>query len=204
MPPLKRRRMRENKANRRKFLTGSAFGLGSAWIALHWPAILAAQQYAHDAMASGQRVPLQFFSAGQATEIEAVTAQIIPSDGTPGAREAHVTYFIDRVLVTFERDKQPTYEQGLRDLHSKTIELLTSAHEFSELKAEEQIRVLTAIEDSTFFEQVRVHTIMGFLSNPEYGGNYEQVGWKTIEFEESHVHAPPFGYYDAEHTKSKS
>jgi len=194
----------ENNGTRRKFLTGSAFGLGSAWIALHWPAILAAQQHAHDVLSSGQRAQFQFFSAEQAAEIEAVTAQIIPTDSTPGAREAHAVYFIDRALVTFDRDKQSLYEQGLRGLPSKTIELFPSARKFSELRAEEQIRVLTAIEQSEFFEQVRVHTIMGFLSNPEYGGNHDQVGWKAIDFEQSHVHTPPFGYYDAEYVKSKS
>jgi|SRR6516162_2656636 gluconate 2-dehydrogenase gamma chain len=194
----------ENNRTRRKFLTGSAFGLGSAWIALHWPAILAAQQHAHDVLSSGQRAQFQFFSAEQAAEIEAVTAQIIPTDSTPGAREAHAVYFIDRALITFDRDKQSLYEQGLRDLPSKTIELFPSAHKFSELRAEEQIRVLTAIEQSEFFEQVRVHTVMGFLSNPEYGGNHDQVGWKAIDFEQSHVQTPPFGYYDAEYAKSKS
>ena len=196
--------MNENNPNRRKFLTGSAFAFSSAWITLHWPAILAAQQQVQDATASGHPPQLQFFSAQQTAEIEAVTAQIIPADSTPGAREAHVVYFIDRALVTFDRHKQPTYEQGLRDLQSKTVEFFPRAHKFSELASEEQIRLLTAIEQSGFFEQVRVHTIMGFLSNPEHGGNHGQVGWKAIEFEESHVHTPPFGYYDADYERSKS
>jgi hypothetical protein len=197
-------RMNENNATRRKFLIGSAFGFASTSIALHWPAILAAQQHAHDAASSGHRAQFQFFSSEQAAEVEAVTAQIIPADGTPGAREAQAVYFIDRALVTFDRDKQAAYAHGLKDLQAKTVELFPAAGKFSALRAEEQIRLLTAIEQCEFFEQVRVHTIMGFLSNPEYGGNYEQVGWKAIEFEESHVHTPPFGYYDAEYEKSKS
>ena len=196
--------MREDKASRRKFLTGSVFGLSSAWMALHWPAIVAAQQHAHNTMASGKPVALQFFSADQAAEIEAMTAQIIPADTTPGAREARAVYFIDRALVTFDRGKQALYTQGLKDLRSKTLELFPQAHKFSQLASEDQTRLLTEIEQTGFFEQVRVHTIMGFLSNPEYGGNYDHAGWKTIEFEESHVHTPPFGYYDAEYGKPKS
>jgi len=137
------------------------------------------------------------------TKIEAIAAQIIPTDGTPGAREAHAVYFIDRALVTFGRDKQAAYARGLKELQSRTLELFPKAHSFSELTSGEQIRLLTAIEQTDFFELVRVHTIMGFLSNPEYGGNYNRVGWKAIAFEEAHVHTPPFGYYDAEYGKPK-
>jgi len=143
----------------------------------------------------------EFFTLEQAREIEAMTAQIIPSDDAPGAREAHAVYFIDRALVTFERDKQRSYTRGLEDLHRKTLELFPRVQRFSELGSEDQVRLLRAIENSDFFEIVRVHTIMGFLSNPEYGGNSDQMGWKLIGFEESHSHEPPFGYYDAEYKK---
>ena len=37
----------------------------------------------------------------------------------------------------------------------------------------------------------------------EYGGNQGQVGWKLIAFENHGINQPPFGYYDAEHNKSK-
>jgi len=195
--------MKRKSASRRQFLIGSALGLGSAWIALHWPAILAAQQHAYEAVSSGQPVQLQFLSAEQAAEIEAMAAQIIPTDDTPGAREAHAVYFIDRALFTFDRDKQEAYVQGLKDLQSKTLELFPKARRFSELTSEEEIQLLKSIEQTNFFELVRVHTIMGFLANPEYGGNYNRLGWKVIEFEEAHVHTPPFGYYDAEDRKLK-
>jgi gluconate 2-dehydrogenase gamma chain len=39
--------------------------------------------------------------------------------------------------------------------------------------------------------------ILGFLSNPEYGGNRDKVGWKLIGFEDTFAYEPPFGYYDA-------
>ena len=187
--------------SRRRFLIGSGSGLGAVWIGVQWPAILAAQEHAHRAAQQGQSVAFEFFTPEQAREIEAMTAQIIPSDDSPGAREAHVIYFIDRALVTFERDKQPSYTRGLHDLHAKTLELFPRAQRFSELGPEDQVRLLRAIENSKFFEIVRVHTIMGFLSNPEYGGNTNRLGWKLIGFEESHVHEPPFGYYDAEYEK---
>ena len=63
------------------------------------------------------------------------------------------------------------------------------------------MQVLEAIEKTSFFELLRLHTIMGFLASPGYGGNYNQVGWKLIGFEDKHVFSPPFGYYDAEYNK---
>jgi len=193
--------MNEHDPSRRRFLIGSGSGIGTAWITLHWPAIRAAQEHAHRAAEPGRLMSFEFFKPEQAYEIEAITAQIIPSDDGPGAREAHAIRFIDRALVTFERDKQPAYTRGLEYLRAKTQELFPEAQKFSALGSEDQLRLLHAIEDTDFFEIVRIHTIMGFLSNPEYGGNSSQVGWKLIGFEESHVHEPHFGYYDAEHEK---
>jgi hypothetical protein len=63
--------------------------------------------------------------------------------------------------------------------------------------------VLTAIEKTDFFELVRLHTIMGFLAKPEYGGNYKRAGWKLIGFEDQMTYQPPFGYYDAEENKHR-
>ena len=195
--------MNSGNASRRQFLLGSASGLSSAWLAIRWPGILAAQAHAQRAVESGQPAPFQFFSPEQAIEIEAVAAQIIPSDDAPGARETHVIYFIDHVLTTFDRDKQQAYTQGLKDLHSKTKELFPSAARFSSLTSAQQIQLLTAIEKAEFFELVRVHTIMGYLSRPEYGGNHDQAGWKLIGFEDEMTFEPPFGYYDAEYNKGR-
>lgn len=132
-----------------------------------------------------------------------MTAQIIPSDDAPGAREARVIYFIDHVLTTFDRDKQPAYTQGLKDLQHKTLETFPGTNRFSSLTSAQQIQILTAIEKTDFFELVRVHTIVGYLSRPEYGGNHDQAGWKLIGFEDEMTFQPPFGYYDSEYKKGQ-
>ena len=193
--------MNTGNSSRRQFLLGSVSGLSSAWLALRWPAILAAQEHAQRAAASGQPAKFQFFPPEEAVEIEAVAAQVIPSDDTPGAREARVIYFIDHVLATFDRDKQPAYTQGLKYLRHRTQELFSTANRFSSLTPAQQIQLLTAIEKTDFFELVRLHTIMGYLSRPEYGGNYNQTGWKLIGFEDQMTYHPPFGYYDSEYNK---
>ena len=195
--------MNTGDASRRQFLLGSVSGLSSAWLALRWPAILAAQEHAHRATQLGDPVQFQFLSAEQAIEVEAMAAQIIPADDAPGAREARAVYFIDRALTTFDREKQATYTQGLKDLQAKTQELFANKNKFSDLTSEQQIQLLTAIEKTEFFELVRLHTIMGFLAKPEYGGNYNQSGWKLIGFEDQMIYDAPFGYYDSDYNKGR-
>jgi gluconate 2-dehydrogenase gamma chain len=185
-------------ASRRSFLAGSATGLSSVWLASQWPGILAAQEHAQKVARSGKPGKLGFFSADQAVEVESVAAQIIPTDETPGAREAGCLYFIDRALTTFDREQQPVYTQGLETLQAKTRELVPNAGKFSGLTAAQQIQVLKAIETTPFFAQIRLHTITGFVANPEYGGNQDKVGWNLIGFESKFHYAAPFGYYDGQ------
>ena len=65
----------------------------------------------------------------QAAEIEAMAAQIIPTDDSPGAREAHCLYFIDRALTTFAKASQPVYIQGLQDLQAEDPATLSRRRE---------------------------------------------------------------------------
>ena len=60
---------------------------------------------------------------------------------------------------------------------------------------EQQDDVLTAVESgkaegwpsggvgaAEFFAVVRMHTIVGFLADPTYGGNRDYVGWKVAGY----------------------
>ena len=190
--------MSTKRRSRRSFLVESFTGLNAAWVAANYPAILAAQNYVRKSTAAGQPPRLAVFTDAQAVEIEAMTAQIIPTDSTPGAREAHCVYFIDQALSTFIQDKKQAYLQGLDDLQSKVRQLYPDATKFSALTGEQQIKTLTAIEKTPFFEMVRQHTIIGFLSRPEHGGNHDKAGWKLIGYDDSLNFKPPFGYYDAQ------
>jgi len=157
-------------ASRRSFLAGSATGLGSAWVALNWSGILEAQEHAKQMAASGQPGKFAFFSADQATEVESVTAQILPTDETPGAREAGSVYFIDRALTTFDKDRQSVYKQGLVSLQAKVSQLFPGASKFSALTSTQQIQVLKAIESTPFFTAVRAnpaYQTSASSSNPE-------------------------------------
>jgi gluconate 2-dehydrogenase gamma chain len=183
--------------SRRSFLIDSVSGLGAAWVAANYSGILAAEEYVQQAARAGQPPRLAFFTPEQAAEIDAMASQIIPTDDTPGAREARVVYFIDRALVTFDRSTRPVYIQGLKDLQAKTKEMFPAASRFSALASDQQIQLLTAIEKTPFFTTVRTHTVTGFFASPVHGGNHDKVGWKLIGYDDALDFKPPFGYYDA-------
>jgi gluconate 2-dehydrogenase gamma chain len=183
--------------SRREFLINSVSGLGAAWVATNYSAIVAAEEYVQQSAAAGQPAKLAFFTDAQAAEVDAMAAQIIPTDDTPGAREARVVNFIDRALTTFESRQQSAYTQGLKDLDAQTKQLFPSAARFSALTSDQQIQVLTAMERTPFFNLVRTHTITGFFASPVHGGNYNKAGWKLVQYDDSLNHKPPFGYYDA-------
>src|SRR6185436_3264885 len=96
--------------SRRNFLIKSFGASGAAWLTANWPAQVAA---AEEAQALGN---FTYFTREQAADVDAMAAQIYPSDSTPGAKEAQVIYFIDLALVTFAQDKQDIYAKGLADL----------------------------------------------------------------------------------------
>jgi gluconate 2-dehydrogenase gamma chain len=203
--------------SRRDFLLHSLGGASSVWIAAHWPALLSAATHARDTVNSSEPPKFDFLSAEQAAEIGAVSARIIPTTDTPGAREAGVIYFIDRALVTFAKDQQKTCIDGLADLQARVAETFSGAAKFSALTPDQQDQILHALDEqaassgrggrrnrgaaSSFFETIRVATIAGFLIDPDSGrgGNRDAVGWKVIGRDPAHMFQPPFGFYDKDY-----
>lgn len=204
-------------SSRREFLSRGLGGVSSAWVTAHWPAILSAAAHAHTVSSSGAPAKFEFLSPEQAAEVEAISARIIPTTDTPGAREAGVVYFIDRALVTFAKGAQKSYIDGLQDFAARTRELFPEAATFSALAPEQQDEVLESFDEqstaptsrgrrnhgaaSAFFETIRVHTVMGFLIDPESDrhGNQGAAGWKVIGRDPSHMFQPPFGFYDKDY-----
>jgi Gluconate 2-dehydrogenase subunit 3 len=202
--------------SRRRFLAQGAGGLSAVWVSAHWPAMLAAASHAHQAAKLATPPKPEFLTADEAREIEAISTRIIPSDETPGAREAGVVYFIDHGLRTFAVADQKTYREGLPELQARVTEMFPGVSKFSALTPEQQDEVLHSFDDPSqlgqrqrrfrsrpgagnFFETVRQHTIMGFLIDPDFGGNHDGVGWKVIGREREHMFQPPFGYYDKDY-----
>jgi gluconate 2-dehydrogenase gamma chain len=191
--------MEDQEISRRLFLIQTGAGIGSAWLLLHSAEVLAAQEHAHRAAQSAEPVKFEYFAPEQAAEIEAIAAQIIPTDDTPGAREARVIYFIDRALATFAVEERAIVAKGLKELPSTVKKRFKTKKRFSELSPDEQIQLLKTIENGPFFDLLRTMTIIGMFANPEYGGNYDQIGWKLIGFEDQFLYKPPFGFYDSDY-----
>ncbi len=140
----------------------------------------------------------QTLDAEAAREIDAVTSQIIPSTDGPGAHEAGVVFFIDRALSTFDANLRDAYRLGMASVQQKRKEMFPGSASIAALSNEQQIQLIKGVETTDFFELLRTHTLYGFLGNPSYGGNRDQVGWKLIGFEHRMSYHPPFGYYDKE------
>lgn len=181
---------------RRLFLINSAASLGSAWLASYLPEILGAQEHAHRAAQSEAPTKFEFFNPEQAAAVEAIAAQIIPSGDTPGAREARAIYFIDRALATFAAGDRASFVEGLKQLDKKSSKRFGKTKRFSDLNSEQQTKLLKDVEKTPFFELARTMTILGTFTNPEYGGNYDKIGWKLLGFEDQFFFKSPYGFYD--------
>jgi gluconate 2-dehydrogenase gamma chain len=200
---------------RRDFLQLLGVTTSAAWLTANWPALVSAAEHAHQAAKSAHPT-LEVFTADQAREVEALTACIIPTTDTPGAREAGVVYFIDRALKTFFSEALPVYQKGLEATQKTTAELFPGVLRFSAATEEQKLKIFTHIAEESerqkdgprrlapgasqdFFQTLRVHTIFGFLVDPEGGGNRDFAGWKAIGREPSHSFSPPFGFYDKDY-----
>lgn len=200
--------------SRRAFLVRSGIGMGGALLASMAPEVLcAAHLYARDAAETGEA--FRFLTAEEAADVKAFAAQVVPKDETPGAAEANVVHFIDRVLVDFEPGVQPEFRKAIGELNRLSQTATGQSLRFAALASAQQMHVMGELEKlpnaprpdmlgsfygigSNSFDVLRSLVLAGFLSDPDLGGNKDSIGWKLIEFDGSPVHEPPFGYYDAE------
>lgn len=179
------------RLTRRTFLRRSSEAAGSSWLAMQWPLILAAANAACGRRDAGRG--FQKLNDDLAAGLEAVAEQIIPTDGTPGAREAGVIWFIDQWLTETAGSLLPALEAGVADLDERS----GAGRRFAQLPFDDQTAVLKQIERGGFFEQMRFLTLAGMFSMPSRGGNRDKSGWALIGFVDQHAWQPPFGYYDA-------
>jgi gluconate 2-dehydrogenase gamma chain len=190
--------MNQQEISRRAFLRSSAQAMKGSAIALTLPMILTACNRAQQARLSGE--DFGFLSEEQALEYDAISARIIPTDETPGAREAGAVYFIDNVLAGRPSYEHEDLNQGLPELQAAAVSNFDIPY-FYLCNEEQQDQLLREVEDSFFFMTIRFLTIAGMFALPEYGGNKDKIGWELIGFEDRHAWAPPFGFYDADYAE---
>ena len=150
----------------------------------------------------------QFFTSNEYATLARLTELIIPSDGTPGAREAGVSEFID-FMVASDPEIQYRFRYGLvwMDTHAKWL----SGNSLCDLDASGQNEMLEHLaykdryrpgeEDGrAFFELLREYTVMGFytsrigLEQLDYPGlqeEYPEMPGCPHPDDPEHRHLPP-------------
>lgn len=208
--------MKPNRAARRDFLYQAGGVTAAALLASQWPAIASGAQHAHETAKSTKPATFEILTPAQARDVEAITAMIIPTDELPGAREAGVVFFIDRALKTFASDALPVYQKGLTELGKLTSEIYPGVKSFADASAGQQEKLIAELAETLdphgaqprrrfqpgatdFFQTIWQHTVLGFLADPEAGGNRDYAGWKVIGRDPAHSFSPPFGYYDKDY-----
>lgn len=123
----------------------------------------------------------QFFSPSEYAVIERLTEIIIPSDTTPGAKEAGVAEFVD-FAVSVDTERQYPMRLGISWLNAHCERLFGKA--FLALSGAQQVAVLEPLaykakyregeEDGRkFFAAIKELTVMGFYTT--------EIGYKEID-----------------------
>jgi gluconate 2-dehydrogenase gamma chain len=118
----------------------------------------------------------------QMVTLGAIAAQVIPTDDTPGAREAGVVDYINTKLKDAP-SLQRLYQNGLQDVDNLSKNRFSGL--FASLDAPQQKEVLKSLESSQFFAQVWKDTVEGFTRS--------SVGKAVVGYPGG---AQPHGYHD--------
>jgi len=183
-------------ATRRALLRVAAW-LGTSLAVSDWEVFAAALH--RSSSDSPDVVSPSMLDSGDLVDLEALTAQIIPTDSTPGAREAGVAHFIDRALASYLAPLATGFVAGLKNLRTDVRNRYPQAGSFAALSPSQQLEYLSSIESSPFFGSLRYLTVLGMFSDPSYGGNRNGIGWELLGFRNDHAYQPPFGYYDRDY-----
>jgi len=162
--------------------------IGIATIASHFPGFSRwayAGEHAHAATESAPERPRvytpQFFSSAEFPQIERLTELIIPSDGTPGAREAGAAEFVD-FMVAHDTEQQQPMRTGLAWLQKQSSDKFK--HSFLELSEVQQTALLEPLAyeakhrkgeeaGQEFFRRIKELTMMGFYTS--------EIGWRELD-----------------------
>lgn len=201
---------KKTNLSRRSFLSRTAAVTGGV-VTL---GVLGTTKKAKGQETDGTQFEFVTFDEHQGRTVEALAERIMPKDANgPGATDAQVVVYIDRALATHFAEEKEVYEHGLVYLDQYCT--TTQGKPFVELDSTQQDAVLTAMEDRRtpppewpadaeissrdfLIRHLVPHTMEGMFADPEYGGNYNEIGWKLINFpgRSPFGYDPPFGYYD--------
>ena len=118
---------------------------------------------------------------------------LIPADDFPGAYEAGVCDYLQRLFETDLRDEAEFFATGLENIEREARARF--GEPFANLTPDQQTITLEAIQygdvlsgcqisSQRFFELLVCTTAEGFYSEPEQGGNRDAVSWTMTGFED--------------------
>jgi gluconate 2-dehydrogenase gamma chain len=130
-----------------------------------------------------------FFSASEYALVERLTDIIIPTDATPGARDAGVAEFID-LMVSRDSHLQRDFRAGLTWLNRRSVK--AEGEQFLTLLPARQAEMLEPLaykakfrtggeQGREFFQLLREYTVMGFYTS--------EIGLKELDY-------PGLKFYD--------
>ena len=147
------------------------------------------------------------FTNNEWAVLVAAVDRLLPRDQDPGALDAEVPEYIDRMLLTPQLEKvRERIVAGLNALDRAAKDRVGKA--FAEAGAAERDALLTSFKDARegsgeaiFYQELLVLTLEGFLGDPSYGGNKDKVGWALVGFDFVGRQAaePPPGYDGRKH-----
>lgn len=123
----------------------------------------------------------QFFTTSEYAMVERLSDIIIPSDATPGAKEAGVAEFIDFVVAN-DPEVQYSFRMGLAWLNAHSERML--GKKFLEINSEQQNSLLEPLgfkakarhgeeDGQRFFALMREFTVTGFYTS--------EIGFKELD-----------------------
>jgi hypothetical protein len=137
--------MENDGVSRRSLLQAVVATIGAGALPVSWAEVVLV---AHESLGGAQpprESKVSFLSPAEAADVAAVAAQIIPTDDTPGAREAGVVNFIDRALATFLSQLASDYRAQLAEFQAVFRQRHPGAASFASLPSAQQVEYLAAI-----------------------------------------------------------
>lgn len=115
--------------------------------------------------------------------LRAVVDCLIPADDFPGAYEAGVCDYVERLLQTDLSEHAEFFRAGVDAIDAEALARFDKP--FTRLAANEQTSTLAVIESTAprFFEMLVCTTAEGYYSEPQQGGNRGALSWVMTGFE---------------------
>jgi len=126
--------------------------------------------------------------------IRAVVDCLIPPDDFPGAYEAGVCNYLERLLQTDLAEHADFFRAGIDAIDTEAVAQYNAR--FEALTPDQQIAILAGIDSgavktswpvapSRFFEMLVNTTAEGYYSDPQQGGNRGCASWVMTGFEDA-------------------